>query len=923
MPLEPGTKLGPYEILAASGSGTTGSIYKASDTRLNRTVWIRVLPPQFSELPQLRVNFEREAQTIASLKHPHICALYDVGQQDDAHYCVTEYLEGETLRERLKHGALELEDALKIGIAIADALDKAHRQGINHRGLNPSNVMLTESGPKLLDFGLARWNQAEDAGLSDSMVPTRTSLPAAGGVPDEAAPYLAPEQLDAHTADARTDIFALGAILYEMVTGKPAFEGKTRAVLVSAIMTVDPDPVSKSQQLAPPALDYAVRRCLAKDPKERLQTAWDLMCQLQWIIEGGTQLGMPAVVVAKRQKQDRIVWGALAVVSVLAIALAWPAFSYFRHSPEPELVRFYMSLGGGQITPSISPNGRWFAVPKGTPGADILSMASVIPQQVLGENLVYFPTFSPDNHSIAFFDNGQLKRGDIAGGPSQPICEAPTPIGGATWNKDGVILFSSGGLIYRVLAAGGQATAVTSLDTTQGETEHVAPWFLPDGRHFLYLAVSSQAGKSAVYAGALESKDKTFIFASESLAQYAEPGYLLFSRERTVFAQPFNAAKLKFTGDAIRLAENVPVLVSARQGIISPGLARSSYIGVSQTGVFAYRSSPVGQAGQRGNPGEQTLFWMDRTGRRTSPVGTPGTFAGVDLSPDEKQIVVHRHEGNGGDLWIYDSTPGKTQRLTFDVGQENSMPVWSPDGKRIAFASQRNGKWAIYVKLADGTGTEEKILESNVPTMPMHWSPPDGKYILYWVNDAKTRGDLLAVPLTGDRKAIDIARTPADERNAQVSPNGKWVAYSSNETGANEIYIQPFPQGTGRWQVSMNGGVFPRWRQDGKELFFYQAPSIMSAEIQVAGASVQPQPPRQLFGIGSPNNGHATDYNRYAVSKDGQRFLIPQPGGNANFFGGIADTIAAIADGNGPINAPITTTPISVILNWPQLFKQK
>lgn len=932
MPLEPGTKLGPYEILASVGSSDSGA-YKASDTRLNRTVAIKVLPPDFSENSEVRERLESDARKVASLKHPHICALIDVGQQDGAAYIVTEYLEGETLAQRLQRGSLEMEEALNVAIAIADALDKAHRYGVTHRGLNPANIVLTESGPKLLDFGLSKLTESSGGTpASLSSLPTGTAFAAPlAAVPAFAAPYIAPEQWKGNEASVRSDIFAFGAIVYEMIAGRPAFEGKTPALLIAAIESIDPEPLLQVQPSAPPALDHVIRRCLMKDPKQRFQTAWDLLSQLRWIAGGGVQIGVSAPLAARRRKRDRMVWIVLAAAALLAAVMVPATYSYLRGSPDPEAVRFLLPLLGDTAVATgppltISPDGRWVARSFGgvstLRGLDSVLLNAATRQTILGGNIVTQPFWSPDSGSVGFFEEGKLKRAEVSGGPSQNICEVPPPLGGGAWSSQGVIIFSSGGVLRRVLATGGQPTVITTLDTSKQETEHLSPFFLPDGQHYVFLAVSSQPSHTAIYVGSLDSTERKPLFASESRAVYAAPGYLLFTRGDALFAQPFDDRKLVLTGEPNRIADGIAATANNATDVAA-NLYRTASFAVSQTGVLGYRTGGQGQGpnqNQINNVGERSLVWFDRSGRQIGVLGGPGPYAGVDLSPDGKQVAVHVHDGAGGDSWFFDSAQSRMQRLTFDATQDNSNPVWSPDGTRIAFGSRRNGKWGLYVKPADGTAKEELLTESDLSKMPMSWSP-DGKLLVYWVEDPRTNGDVWAIPLTGDRKPMPIVQTPSNETMPQVSPDGKWIAYTSNETGRPEIYVKPFPEGPGKWQVSTDGGQWPRWRRDTKELFFNPvgAGNISAVEIRVTGSSIQPGVPQALFGIGNPNPPHAS-YHRFAVSADGQRFLIPQQGAGPTSSGGLADQLATTAD-----QGQATSTPngVTVVLNWPQLLKPK
>src|SRR5262245_14259546 len=546
MPLTPGVRLGPYEVLAAIATEPLES-YRAADTRLKQTVTLKLYPRNIWNDAATKQRLEREIKLLAELKHPNIAATYDVIHEDGADYLVTEYIEGETLAERLKRGPMDLEEVLKVSIAIAGALDKAHRLGITHRGLNPSNIILIQSEAKLTEFGFARSNEGSGAIVSASQLSTRTAALPAASLPSSAVPYLAPEQFDGNEGDARTDIFAFGSVLYEMLTGQPAFEGKTPAMLLAAIQTVDPEPVSTLQPMTPPALEYLVKRCLAKDPKQRLQSARDLVSHLQWVSEGSARIRVPSAA-ARSHKRDRLLWAAAAAMVLLTLGLAPSAYRYFEGSPEPDDVRFVMSMPGTSGTvggatagspPMVSPDGRWIAGTRtigNNGGVYLLEMGSVTPKIVIPGQVAFSLFWSPDSRSFAFFDDGKLKVTDTTGAPPQTLSDAPFPAGGGTWSKQGVIVFASGGLLHRVSAAGGQSTPITTLDASLQETEHLAPNFLPDGRHYLYLAMSSQPSNSAVYLATIDSKERTRLFVSEAPAYYAAPGYLLFNRANAVFA---------------------------------------------------------------------------------------------------------------------------------------------------------------------------------------------------------------------------------------------------------------------------------------------------------------------------------------------------------------------------------------------------
>jgi Tol biopolymer transport system component len=923
MSLQVGTKLGPYKILAAAGAGGMGEVYKAADTRLNRTVAIKVLPARFSEDAEMKQRFEREAQTIAALNHPHICTLYDVGQQDGSEFLVMEYLEGETLAARIARGPMPLNEVLKVAIAIADALDKAHAKGVTHRDLKPGNIMITSGGAKLLDFGLAKLAQQTSSG-DGSAEPSSGNTTTPGTILGTMQ-YMAPEQLEGKEADARTDIFAFGSILYEMVSGKRAFEGKSRAHLIAAIVSTDPDPLSKVRPETPPALDFLVKRCLAKDPEERLQTAWDLLAQLRWIAEGGTETGMPVTPAGRRLRPALL---ALLAAILLVAVVAIPAVLSYRSKPALE-TRFLIPTPDmpEPEAASISPDGRSVAYSARDAGTTLLFVRPIdndVPLKLPGTEGAGDLFWSPDSRWIAFFAGGRLKKVQASGGPPENICDTPDMRGG-TWNAADVILFASSKGLQRVKAIGGESTPVT----TPKDSVPQDPYFLPDGDHFLYLSGSQQPGNAAIFAGSLSSSDSTRLVTAQSNAVYAEPGYLLYHREGTLYAQPFSARKLATTGDAVRIADKLVY-----------GPSGAAAFSVSQTGILIFRSNPLPpvQAASNATPAGAVislpLVWMDRSGKKLTELAAAAGWAGVSLSPNGKRVAVHRHDSDGGDVVIFE--PGQTTpaKFTFDAAQDNSAPVWTPDGTQVAFASHRNAKWGIYIKLADNTRNEELLIESDVPVVPMSWSP-DGQTLVYWTSTPKTQGDAWALPLKGEKKPFPILNSAADERHPQISPDGRWIAYSSNETGRSEVYVQPFPQGT-KIQISLNGGVYPRWGNGGKEVFFMNLISVgnlMASTVHVTGSAIQRDDPKVLFQTGYFNSVHAAGrYHPYAVSADGQQFLLAQVDNPLAFIqgrGGRGNLAAAVI---GPIAADrhATTSPspsgaaasINVILNWTTVVKE-
>jgi eukaryotic-like serine/threonine-protein kinase len=916
MPLEPGTKLGPYQIIEPLGEGGMGEVLKALDTRLNRSVAIKVLPPRFSEDAEMKQRFEREAKTIAALNHPHICTLYDVGRQDGIDFLVMEHLEGETLAQRLTRGPLPLDEALKVAIEIADALDKAHGKGVTHRDLKPGNVMLTPSGAKLLDFGLAKLsslasNPAPSAGASDSTVP---------GTILGTMPYMAPEQLEGRAVDARTDIFAFGSMLYEMIAGKRAFDGRSQALLIASIISADPEPISKLQPGIPPDLDYVVSRCLAKDPDQRMQTAFDLLCQLRWIADG--EHSGP---VREDRAARRLEWMTLAALALLILviaALVRPAFHYVFRADSVPVVRFLVNLPDMPVPEAIgvSPNGQTIAYAGRDGGAAsvfVRPIDSMGSQKLAGTEGAGRLFWSADSKSVAFFAGGQLRSVDTTTGVVKNICETADLLGGS-WNADDVILFGSSKGLFRVAGAGGQPVAIAGGASAKEGTRR-EPYFLPDGHHYLYLAGAT--GKdAAILAGDLNSSSTVRLIEADSNAVYAEPGYLLYHREGTLYAQPFNAGKLSLSGEAIRIADKVPF-----------GDKGAGAFAASRNGVLIYRNTPPVPAGTSAagtNVLATSLVWVDRTSKTVQKLGTDAGWLGVDLSVDGKRVAVHRHDAEGGDVWIFEPGLANPTKLTFDATQDNSSPIWSADG-RIAFASRRNGKWGLYVKLADNTDADKLLLESDSPVDPMSWSR-DGKVLVYTTSNSRTGSDIWWLTIPGEKtQPTAFLQTTADERHPQLSPDGKWIAYSSNTSGRSEIYIRPFPEGPGLIQVSVNGGVFPRWRGDGHQLYFMSQvsiPALMAVDLNVRGSEInKAKDPYPLFQTGFIDSTHAAGYSHaYAVNATGERFLIPQfENIETGLRGAAAVTIVprmlqtVYADRHtARASTPSSAAPINVLLNW-------
>ncbi len=842
-----------------------GEVYRARDTRLDREVALKVLPSHLASDMSLKQRLEREAKAVCKLSHPNICTLHDIGRQDGVDFLVMEYMEGETLEQRLTRGPLPLQQALRYSAEIADALAKAHRAGITHRDLKPSNVMLTKSGAKLMDFGLAK--QAGPSPLATAlteMTVEQSKLTGEGTIVGTFQ-YMAPEQLEGKEADARTDIFAFGELLHEMVTGKPAFSAKSRASLIAAILTVDPPPISQLQPLTPPALERVVKKCLAKDPDERWQSASDLATELKWLAEGGSQSGVALPPMIRQTRSDWMPWMVAAVALVAAVLLA--VLHFTANTPTARVVRSLIPVEEGTYPvmtgdfagpPVVSPDGSAIAyVAAREQGAVFLwvrPLNSLHAHALPGTEGATFPFWSPDSRSLGFFAGGKLKTVSLEGGTPVEICAAPIGRGGS-WSANGTIVFSPDfqSALEQVPASGGTPKPVTVMDKAKHDS-HRWPYFLPDGKHFLYLAVvhaNAHDRNDGIYLGSLDGNESRLVMNGYTNVAYAA-GRLLFMRDSALMAQPFDI-KTGLHGEAERLAEDV---------LVDETIWRAQF-DASSSGILSYASGGL-------TPWQ--AVWYDRSGKQ---LGTAGdkvfNLLSVRISPDGKRIATEAGESES-QIWIYDRDRNVNTRLTFGPSQDSS-PVWSPDGRWIAYIGVHDHN-NLYRKLSNGTGEEELLLEGDATSRnPFDWSP-DGKFLLFGVGDFTAKGRAWVLPLAGDRKPVPLTPDTFVTNSARFSPDGRWLAYSSNESGRFEVYVMPFGGGTGKWQVSSQGGLQPVWRRDGKELFYWTADNaLMAVPITLNRDGVQLGSAQQLFRFSNPV-GIVGIVSPYDATADGQRFLL-------------------------------------------------
>ncbi|HEV2177692.1 MAG TPA: protein kinase [Terriglobia bacterium] len=921
MTLSVGTKLGPYEILALLGRGGMGEVYRARDTKLGRDVALKVLPEAFAADAERMARFQREAQVLASLNHPHIAAIYGLEDSSSARALVMELVEGPTLAERLsvappsrrqgpevgKMPALQFDEALAIAKQIAEALEAAHERGIIHRDLKPANIKITPEGAvKVLDFGLAKALNPQDSttNLNQANSPTLSAAATQAGLILGTAAYMSPEQAKGKSVDRRADIWAFGCVLYEMLTGRQAFEGETISDVLAAVIRAEPDWATVPPN-TPASIRKLTQRCLQKDPKQRLQAIGEARIAIEEALTGGTGVspvsidGQDAHATTGEHRsplQRALPWALAALCFVIAGVFA---IGYFRTTSipvpsvrsyilPPEKTTFAFEAATG--TPALSPDGRWLVfAARDSSGKEMLwvrPLDSLSAQPLQGTQGASFPFWSPDNRFVGYFASGKLMKIEISGGPAQTVCDAPSGRGG-TWSAKGVIVFApvqTGGL-DRVPAAGGSSAPLVPLDKSSQLFSLRWPVFLPDGRHFMYWAgnpfsAASPSATRGIYLGSLDGQGRKFLFPADSDALYAPPGYLLFLsggvNGETLMARPFDTRGLTPAGEALPVAEHVA----------NPRNFSLGHFSVSQQGDLVYETS---------EPDEAQVAWMDRSGKQLGAVGKPGIITDPRLSPDGKTLaeVVTDPQSRNYDLWLVDLARGVRTRFTFNPAVERH-PAWSPDGTRITFSSIRGGQFDIYVKPANGTGTSQPLVQDNAIKYVDDWSS-DGRYIAYNRFDpqGKTGWDLWILPLFGDKKPFPFLASQFNEGDASFSPDGKWLAYSSDESGNGrlEVYVVAFPQGNGKWQVSTSGGLGPRWRRDGKELFYISEDNkLMAVAIQEKSGTLEIGSAQALF------QGTGTHYD---VTADGKKFVV------------LTQSTQSGAE------------PITLVVNWPALLKKQ
>jgi eukaryotic-like serine/threonine-protein kinase len=875
MPFESGTRLGPYEILGPLGVGGMGEVYRARDTRLDRAVAIKVLVGSLAADAESRQRFEHEARAIAALHDPHICTIHDIGRHGDRDYLVFEYLEGETLADRLERTpTLPTDEALAIAIQVGEALDHAHRAGIVHRDLKPGNVMLvrrvgssTGVDVKLLDFGLAARTQVVrapliEASLTDTIAPSQdatrlAAAPAASGF-SGTVQYMAPEQIGGDPGDQRTDIFAFGCVLYEMLAGRKAFDGTNAMAVIAAITSSEPPSIATLQS-AHPLLEHVITRCLEKDRERRWQSIGDVTGELRWIAEQPRPQQTTVAMAPRSNRASRALLGLAIVLAMFSIVAGSLALQRRAHPSSAPAFRFEISIPPtDDPSMALSPDGTQLAFIANKDRNAVLwvrSFDALENRALPGTEGASLPFWSPDGRTIGFFAGGKLKRIDVAGGTPLVITDAPNARGGA-WNADGVILFASGvsAPIKRVSTRGGPVENVTEVNAKNGP-DHRWPQFLPDGKRFLFSSTLGTPDTNGVYLSSLDKTPPVRVLASDAAGRFAAPNVLLtIIRQGALQAYTFDPSSGIVSGE--------PVLIA--QGFA--GASASGGFAASDTGVLAYRP---------GGAQKRQLTWVDRKGAPLRTIGEAATdfVAGPELSPDEQSVAVFLQRSSDNDIWVIELARNLARRIT-DGPPADAHPLWDPDGEHVVFYSRRFGGLGGPTRQALVGGTAERLFPNEENGLPLSWTR-DRQFLLLRRVNPKTGSDLVAIATAGEPREVIVAQSPAEEAEGQFSPDGKWVAFSSNESGNQEVFLQAFPSGKFRTQVSTGGGAQVRWSGSGNEIF-YIAPDgkMMSVAVTMTGAAPQMKDPTALFQTHLATGTNVLGNKpQYAVSRDG-RFLL-------------------------------------------------
>jgi eukaryotic-like serine/threonine-protein kinase len=904
MALTSGTRLGPYEIVAAIGAGGMGEVYRARDAKLGRDVALKVLPEAFARDAERMARFQREAKVLASLDHPNIASIYGLEDSSSTHALVMQLIEGPTLADRIKQGLIPIDESLRIAKQIAEALEYAHERGIVHRDLKPANIKVTtDDAVKILDFGLAKALEGDASSMDISTSPTISRLATQAGVLLGTAAYMSPEQAKGKSVDRRADIWAFGCVLYEMLTGQQTFTGEAVTDTLAAVIRAEPD-WTELPAGTPIRVRVLLQRCLQKDPKQRLRDIGDARISLDEVLSGAPDPALAGSPLTAAPLWRRVLpW---AIAGLLFVALAPVAFIHFREKPPvpSQSMRFEISVPEETLLDEgngldLSPDGRHFAFfATASDGADrlwIRSIDSLEARPLPGSEVTggASPLFwSPDSRSIAFWSDGKLKKVSISGGPAETICDLPGGEIGGSWNSDGVIILGQApGGIMRVSAYGGSASPLTMPEPSRNGVAHVFPSFLPDGRHFVYLRLSATPANSGIYVGSLDARpaeqDPKELLTTEFAAAFAPSphsgsGQLLFVRDGALLAQQFDTRRLALSGEPVAVANQVATF-----------RARALF-SVSSNGVLTYTA---------GAPPGSRLTWFDRHGKILGSVGEPSLYVSLALSPDGARVAVSQfgRQNPIPGLWLLDVSRNVSTRFTFGPASEGA--VWSPDGGRVIFNSDRDGVFDLYQKPTSGAEDETVLLRSREDKVPTSWSR-DGRFVLYDEANSQTKSDIWVLPLTGDKKPFTFVRTEFNEQNGSLSPDGRFVAYQSDESGRNEIYVRTFSPDAlasgaatgGKWQISTGGGAEPRWRRDGKELYYISGDGKLMDVAVTANPEFRAAAPKVLFAV--PLQSSSPDLPMWDVTPDDRRFLVAVPAAQS---------------------API---PFTIVLNWQAELKK-